>query len=85
MKDVAPEHALYNPKDGSMHSIFPGVDVRSVAKDFPGVDLGDPIGPKDGCGAAFAPHGQGYVGFLGDINGETAGLKCVLAMCGLAP
>jgi len=33
--------------------------------------------------AVFQPYGKGYVGYLGDVNGEEGTSKAILALCGL--
>ena len=35
--------------------------------------------------AVFQAYGKGYVGYLGDVNGEEGTSKAILALCGLTP
>jgi hypothetical protein len=68
LRGVTPADVLYTPADGA----------RLQSYVFPPM----PVDDRSGVGAACAPVGAGFVGYLGDVNTETGGFKAVLVMCG---
>ena len=49
------------------------------------VEAGDALYSADAkqTAVAFAKYGKGWVGYVGDVNGEEGSDKVILAMCGL--
>jgi hypothetical protein len=71
IKNVAPEDVIYTPAEGAQLQSHVFAPM--------------PVDKSSGVGVAFAPFGNGFVGYLGDVNTETGGFKVVLAMSGLDP
>ena len=69
LKGVRPHETLYRPAEDSV--------LESLV--FPSV----PIEDKTQAAAAFAKVGEGWVGFLGDVNAEVESDAVVAAMCGV--
>lgn len=67
LKNVSPSHAVYLPtKDSRLQShVFPSTPISDL-DEFP---------------AVFAPVGQGYLGYVGDVNGEKESSRLILEMC----
>ena len=69
LKYVRPHETLYRPAEDSIleSNVFPRL----------------PIEDKMQAAAAFGKVGEGWVGFLGDVNAELESDAVVAAMCGL--
>ncbi|KAJ7077890.1 hypothetical protein B0H15DRAFT_861325 [Mycena belliarum] len=69
---VRPEHAVYNPSSSSL--------VESHV--FEADKL--PVDPAESP-CTYAAVGQGYLGYIGDVNGEEDSTRTILAMIHLSP
>lgn len=69
-KDVPPAHALYYPAEGAQVTslVFPSRPAENTEE----------------TPAAFGPVGDGYLGYIGDVNHEEKTTDVIVAMCGLA-
>ncbi|KAK2879543.1 hypothetical protein FQN49_000763 [Arthroderma sp. PD_2] len=69
LKNVSPECAVYSPTKNSV--------TESL------VFASQPVGDLSQKPVVFAAYGQGWVGYVGDVNGEEGSHAAVLAMCKL--
>jgi hypothetical protein len=69
VKNVQRGDAVYLPSDES----------RTESAVFPS----RPVGDRTQAPAAFAPVGEGKVGYVGDVNNESGTTAVVLRMCGI--
>ncbi|KAI0357173.1 hypothetical protein OH77DRAFT_1476655 [Trametes cingulata] len=67
--DVPPEAAVY-------------VTTSAPAENYPGAIERNDMPVKE-VPAAFAPIAQGYIGYVGDVNGEQGSTRLLLEMCGV--
>jgi hypothetical protein len=69
LKNVAPDAALY----------LPSTDSVTESHVFPS----EPVKNREQTPVAFTAVGEGWLGYVGDVNAETASDDVILAMCGL--
>ena len=71
LKNVSPECSVY----------YPTPESRIESHVFPP----DKIRPEQATQtpAAFAPVGRGFLGYIGDVNGEQGSTRLIIEMCGV--
>jgi hypothetical protein len=69
LKNVAPDAALY----------LPSMDSVTESHVFPS----EPVEDREQTPVAFTAVGEGWLGYVGDVNTETESDAVILAMCGL--
>jgi len=70
-------HVKGAPRSAAVYVTTP--DSRVESRVFPPNPAHDPVQAP----AVFQAYGKGYVGYLGDVNGEEGTSKAILALCGL--
>lgn len=68
LKGVARDHVVYGPTDLSRVERFGGA--------------GESVDPRQSP-VVFAKVGDGWLGYVGDVNGEVESTAVIVAMCGL--
>ncbi|MCJ1245451.1 hypothetical protein MMC30_002655 [Trapelia coarctata] len=72
-------HVRGAPRSAALYITTPESRVESNV--FPPTSVHDAVQAP----AVFQAYGKGYVGYLGDVNGEEGTSKAILALCGLTP
>ncbi|RDX50681.1 hypothetical protein OH76DRAFT_1471353 [Lentinus brumalis] len=71
LKNVAPEHAVYYATTNSRVESLVFAPTKITAQQATQTP------------AAFAPVGEGFLGYVGDVNGEQGSIRLTIEMCGV--